>query len=173
MPQIPNDPFEQYFPGGFSVRDDANALVAWAFHSRAHCGKRHVFAATNAKLAWFLRLAISTHLCNTDRLAIDSAIRRSTFGGREYDANSLAQGFRFYLPNPVQSATLNVRCPTFGDLLLDIQLRITHQALMNRLTPQGYRGISCTISTTVIPHQCCVRAHGSQGSSRPQRCIDP
>jgi hypothetical protein len=27
------DPFETYFPGGFTIRDEANALVAWAFRN--------------------------------------------------------------------------------------------------------------------------------------------
>ena len=28
-----NDPFAKYFPGGFTVRDEANALTAWAFRN--------------------------------------------------------------------------------------------------------------------------------------------
>lgn len=27
------DPFAPYFPGGFTSRDEANALVAWAFRN--------------------------------------------------------------------------------------------------------------------------------------------
>jgi hypothetical protein len=38
-----NDPFEEYFPGGFTVRDEANALVARAFRDGPledlHAGK--------------------------------------------------------------------------------------------------------------------------------------
>src|SRR5262245_30380915 len=33
MSQIPDDPFAEHFPGGFTIRDEANALVAWAFHN--------------------------------------------------------------------------------------------------------------------------------------------
>jgi hypothetical protein len=43
MTQIPDDPFEQHFPGGFTIRDEANALVAWAFRNGPledlHAGK--------------------------------------------------------------------------------------------------------------------------------------
>lgn len=43
MTDEPIDPFEKYFPGGFSLRDEANALVAWAFRNRPledlHAGK--------------------------------------------------------------------------------------------------------------------------------------
>ena len=38
-----DDPFAQYFPGGFTIRDEANALVAWAFRNGPvedlHAGK--------------------------------------------------------------------------------------------------------------------------------------
>ena len=33
MTNPPNDPFEKYFPDGFTIRDEANALVAWAFRN--------------------------------------------------------------------------------------------------------------------------------------------
>jgi len=28
-----DDPFEKYFPDGFTIRDEANAMVAWAFRN--------------------------------------------------------------------------------------------------------------------------------------------
>ena len=28
-----DDPFARYFPDGFTIRDEANALVAWAFRN--------------------------------------------------------------------------------------------------------------------------------------------
>ena len=38
-----DDPFARYFPGGFTIRDEANALVAWAFRNGPvedlHAGK--------------------------------------------------------------------------------------------------------------------------------------
>ena len=38
-----DDPFAEYFPAGFTVRDEANALVAWAFRNGPledlHAGK--------------------------------------------------------------------------------------------------------------------------------------
>ena len=37
------DPFAPYFPGGFTIRDEANALAAWAFRNGPledlHAGK--------------------------------------------------------------------------------------------------------------------------------------
>ena len=43
MNQASNDPFAPYFPGGFNIRDEANALVAWAFRNGPledlHAGK--------------------------------------------------------------------------------------------------------------------------------------
>ena len=33
LPQIPGRPLEQHFPGGFTVRDEANAIVAYAFRN--------------------------------------------------------------------------------------------------------------------------------------------
>ena len=33
MKEPQNDPFKEYFPDGFTVRDEANALVAWAFRN--------------------------------------------------------------------------------------------------------------------------------------------
>ena len=44
MPTRTDDPFASYFPDGFTVRDEANALVAWAFRNGPledlHAGKR-------------------------------------------------------------------------------------------------------------------------------------
>jgi hypothetical protein len=33
VPDIPQELFEQRFPGGFTIRDEANAIVAWAFRN--------------------------------------------------------------------------------------------------------------------------------------------
>jgi len=32
-PQIPEETIRRYFPGGFTIRDEANAIVAWAFRN--------------------------------------------------------------------------------------------------------------------------------------------
>ena len=43
MSENDSDPFAQYFPGGFTIRDEANALAAWAFRNGPledlHAGK--------------------------------------------------------------------------------------------------------------------------------------
>jgi hypothetical protein len=43
MSQTRDDPFKEHFPGGFTIRDEANALVAWAFRNGPledlHAGK--------------------------------------------------------------------------------------------------------------------------------------
>lgn len=43
LPKIPKELVEQWFPEGFNVRDEANALVAWAFRNgpleNLHAGK--------------------------------------------------------------------------------------------------------------------------------------
>src|SRR2546427_11495161 len=43
MSQRRNDPFDEHFPEGFTIRDEANALVAWAFRNGPledlHAGK--------------------------------------------------------------------------------------------------------------------------------------
>ena len=43
LPDIPVELIEQRFPGGFTLRDEANALVAWAFRAvpleDLHAGK--------------------------------------------------------------------------------------------------------------------------------------
>ena len=43
LPEFPADVMEKYFPGGFTLRDEANAIVAWAFRNGPledlHAGK--------------------------------------------------------------------------------------------------------------------------------------
>lgn len=43
MTDRPDDPFAPYFPADFTIRDEANALVAWAFRNgpleNLHAGK--------------------------------------------------------------------------------------------------------------------------------------
>ena len=43
MPELPTDIVEQAFRGGFTIRDEANAIVAWAFRNGPiedlHAGK--------------------------------------------------------------------------------------------------------------------------------------
>jgi len=43
MSNTPDDPFAGYLPDGFTIRDEANALVAWAFRNGPledlHAGK--------------------------------------------------------------------------------------------------------------------------------------
>lgn len=43
MTQKPDHPDDEQFPGGFTIRDEANALVAWAFRNgpleKLHAGK--------------------------------------------------------------------------------------------------------------------------------------
>ena len=43
MSQPTDDPFAEHFPDGFTIRDEANALVAWAFRNGPledlHAGK--------------------------------------------------------------------------------------------------------------------------------------
>ena len=43
LPELPREVLERHFPGGFTLRDEANAIVAWAIRNGPledlHAGK--------------------------------------------------------------------------------------------------------------------------------------